>query len=608
MFSIDGHNVPSDVFLPPLDLHAGKYSVFVHLHECKDIQPQSEAAELNVMVEVSIQGDARSSRSHWFVRDADDALTTSALRQPGTCTFGEHFTYNASAETDADARSMGVVLALYDVRGVGGRRLLIGSFTVQLAWLAAQRGRELYRRWFGLERLGAPGVTAKLRVSLAVTWDHGSNAVHGEDEPSDDELILLPTVRKHARIVVVRVHRAIGLPKVGMVSSISPSVEVSHGREAVSTSIVNNQRAPLWEQQLELPIVVPAVKSAVAVTLWDHSELLGREAVGATAISFDDIPSANDETLADGEPPLGVMARWHFLRGAPPLLAGRQARRMNSGREPGLAFRGRVLLTVWARKQSGFAQSFDLPLLGPPQALLPKRSIDALGNLRLVRSTVPRVIEHEEGRRNRLVSPIEDEYALRVWLFSGAYLPVGALTVEVEFGGTLLQSDTHACLNGEIHFLCALKEVRRLPNDPQQLPDIYVFLARALLGRPVRVAYIRYTASQLLQEKNFSWDTPTWQPLSEVPGFTAPGAAAGFLLLSTTLCRAREVLDPAFTRDLRFLWADTARYELTFCVYLCKRFWLRTDDSGSLKSFLLLRCGAQQLKTHSRTQTSLSKW
>ncbi|KAG8459767.1 hypothetical protein KFE25_014330 [Diacronema lutheri] len=584
----------------PLDLKADTYHVTVHVHECKDVHAESGAPRIDAMVEVDVHGEKRATRTH---------------RQVSACTFDERYRYASAIETDADARATSIGLALYDVGGFGGlRRTLVGTFSVQLAWLAAQPKHELHRRWLGLERPGAPGVQALLRVSLSVSVGREAAPSRADDELSDDELIVTPAVRKKSHLVVVRVHRAVGLPKLDMFGTIDPYVEVSHGRELVRTSMVTNQRAPLWEQQLELPYVVPATSSAVVVMLWD-GDMFGREPVGAVSIPFDEIPlqTADERERADdGGPPPSASARWHYFYGAPPLLGGRAARKMNTGRLPGIAFRGRVLLTIWAREQHHpVAQSFELPL-GPPAQLAPKRTVDLLGNPRVVPNLVARTIRHDEARRNKLISPIEDEYLLRVWLVAGAYLPAGALSVEVEFGGARLTFGTHGSLSGEIVFARAREERRRLPDDPRQLPDVFVYLTIPLArtaGRSVRVAYVRYSTAQLLERTDKPWEKPVWTSLTEVPGSGAFGAGVdpGYLLLGTMLRRAREASELPFTPDLRHLWRNQARFELVFRVYLGKNL-PAADDTGSLDPFLMLLCGGKKLRTHVRTQTSFPKW
>lgn len=585
----------------PIELQKGKYAIDVHVIEAKDILTEDGRTILDPTVEVDVDGDKRATRT---------------LHKVEYCVYDERFHIENEVESDIAASDMTLTITLWDSTGFAGlRRNVVGAFSAPVAWFAAQKNRELHRRWFGLERPGTAVVHAKVRLSVSVQFGRHSAPSHNDDELSDDELIVTPAVRRKSHLVLVRVHRAAGLPKLDLFGSIDPYVEISHGRESVRTSLISRARAPVWEQQLELPYVVPANSAHVTVMLWD-GDVLGREPIGAVLIPFDEIvkQTVEDDDAEEGHPPRGTVARWYYFYGAPPLLRGRAAYRMNTGKAAGIAFRGRVLLTVWAKEAAQpVAQSFELPL-GRLQDMQPKRVVDFLGNTKIEANRVPRTIRNDPFRADKLVSPPEDEYVLRVWLFAGAYLPGGPLSIEVEFGGARFNFGTRVSPSGEYSFKLAREEKRRLPDDPRQLPDVFVYLVQSLTrtgGRPVRVAYLRYAAVDLLQLTDKPWEAPKWTALRETQGFGAfSGAgegAAGYLLLGVLLRRARETAELPFAENLAPLFANPLPFELVFRLYLGRNL-PAADETGSLDPYVRLHCGGRSLKTELKKQTSYPKW
>ena len=68
---------------------------------------------------------------------------------------------------------------------------------------------------------------------------------------------------------------------------IDPYVQLQFGNnEPVKSSYISGSREPVWQQQLEVPVVWPTMVDMVTLSVWDHDMIGTDDAVGAIRFSF----------------------------------------------------------------------------------------------------------------------------------------------------------------------------------------------------------------------------------------------------------------------------------------------------------------------------------
>lgn len=561
----------------PASLRKDEYMVHVHVIEAKDMVNEDGETALDPYVAVRI---------------LNQHLCTQTFHAAPRCVFDRLLSFRVQPSTDFEAQSMTLSLELFDVRGFQGvRQNLVGSFTVSVGWLAAQEKHHLHRRWFGLSPPGLDTVRAKVRVSIDIAHRTLSQATFTGEEESDDELICGSFVQRTEHVLCVRVHRALGLSKPGVFTSAHPCIMAHHGGKSVSTSAGEAGSACRWEQQLELPLVKPCTYETVHVQL-RYGE--GQEPVGAVAIPFDSflITDANQGSEEPRQAPSAAKAVWHNLYGAPDSAGGSTARRMNQGRTEGFAFRGRVLLTIWAEPCARpSARAFQLHT--SQESRIPRRLMSGAQ------------LPVEPG-------PEQIPYVLSVWLFAGSFLPRTPLSVEAEFGEAAVNFGVFVSPTSDHQFRQGRQLQLTLPSRAEQLPCVSIFLSTSLVrsaGRLARVAHIKYSAETLLLQEASQrpWTQPTWARLEPLPGTSTDASWPAHLLLGLRLEPLRDAQPVPIKDHLGSFYGPPESHELVLRLYLARNL-PAADDTGSLDPYFELHCGGARLRTDGKTQTSSPVW
>ena len=153
---------------------------------------------------------------------------------------------------------------------------------------------------------------------------------------------------------------------------IDPYVQLQFGnQEPVKSSYIAGTREPVWNQQLEVPVIWPTMIDMVTLSIWDHDMAGTDDAVGALRLSFKSLMSTLPGT--SGPPVIrDFFPNWFNFYGAPPeadytsgVSSALVAYAMNHGGRPGTFFRGRLLMRIWKRIDLGAERrSYDLPIDG----------------------------------------------------------------------------------------------------------------------------------------------------------------------------------------------------------------------------------------------------
>merc|ERR1740130_450908 len=255
------------------------------------------------------------------------------------------------------------------------RDVVIGQFDFNLSSVYGRRNHEYFQQWCALmDPTGDSGeAQGYLKVNVTVLVGTDEMAVHSEEQVQKEKFSLEygvtsfrdvlspPHVIQGRSAVCLELIRGEGIQPLDMSSMIGlggvdPFVKLQFGNQApVTSSYINGAREPVWEQQLEVPVLWPTMIDVITVSVWDHDTIGTDDAVGAMRFSLSSLPQALPGTSG---PPIitDFFPNWRNLYGAPPeadyasgAKSALTAFAMNHGGREGTYFRGRLLMRIWKR-------------------------------------------------------------------------------------------------------------------------------------------------------------------------------------------------------------------------------------------------------------------
>ncbi|EMP42136.1 Myoferlin [Chelonia mydas] len=134
---------------------------------------------------------------------------------------------------------------------------------------------------------------------------------------------------------------------------VDPFVEVCFAGKKVCTNIVEKNANPEWNQVVHLQIKFPSMCEKIRLTVFDWDRLTKNDAVGTTYLSLSKIAASGGEVEVNtGETEVGFLPTFGpcyvNLYGSPREYTGfpDPYDELNSGKEEGVAYRGRILVEL----------------------------------------------------------------------------------------------------------------------------------------------------------------------------------------------------------------------------------------------------------------------
>jgi hypothetical protein len=227
------------------------------------------------------------------------------------------------------------------------RDVVIGQFDFNLSSVYGRKNHEYFQQWCAL--MDPTGDSGKpqgyLKVNVTVLVGTDEMAVHSEEEVQKEKFSLEygvtsfrdvlspPHVIQGKSAVCLELIRGEGIQPLDAsamigLGGVDPFVKLQFGNQTpVTSSYIGGSREPVWEQQLEVPVLWPTMIDVITVSVWDHDHLSTDDAVGAMRFSFKELGSAM--ATSSGPPVLNFFPEWYNLYGAPPEVT-RDAAEMSS--------------------------------------------------------------------------------------------------------------------------------------------------------------------------------------------------------------------------------------------------------------------------------------
>jgi hypothetical protein len=626
------------------ELVDGDYQIIIHIIEARDLKPvdtENGTADPVVLAKLEFPSSVVP-----MYQNTDRKVNTLNPVWDYTMIFRQQ-------GLPASEAKMGILSIMVKDANIASRDVMIGQFDFNLSMIYARKNHEYFQQWCALmDPTGESEEQAgylRVNVTCLVNGDEMASHKDGDDTAEKfgleygvtefRDVLMPPHVIQGKSVCCAEIVRGDGMVPLDLsaaigLGGIDPYVQLQFGNnEPVKSSYISGSREPVWQQQLEVPVVWPTMVDMVTLSVWDHDMIGTDDAVGAIRFSFKALQQAAPGT--NGPPVItDFFPNWVNLYGAPPeadytsgVGSALVAYAMNHGGRPGTFFRGRLLMRIWKRLDLGAERrSYDLPIDGTMTTVYKDVVTDTKSDdLRKF------VAEKKETRRfdDMDLGEIaykeitETRYTLRCDLYEASDMSLDdsgffgkGVQIQIRVGKIEANSKSKDVNDGRALFneamddlelmFPAIKKAAAGQGGPQ-FPDIFVYLVRG--GK--HIAYLRWTAVELLalsEKKVKDKDLmPKWLKFTEEPCLDAfePGEIPGFLLCSITL--GSESFMAKAGRGGKLVERQEQKYEMRFHLYMA-RFLPAKDENGLCDPYIVVKYYGQTLKSSVKDATCNPSW
>nr|XP_008161492.1 myoferlin isoform X1 [Chrysemys picta bellii] len=301
--------------------------------------------------------------------------------------FDEIFFYNVHM-TPLELLDETISIRVYDSYSLRADSLM-GEFKIDIGFVYDEPGHAVMRKWLLLSdpedtNSGAKGY---LKVSMFVlgAGDEPPMEKRERDNENDDvesNLLLPAGIALRWVTFLLKIYRAEDIPQMDDAFAqtvkeifggdgdkknlVDPFVEVCFAGKKVCTNIIEKNANPEWNQVVNLQIKFPSMCEKIRLTVFDWDRLTKNDVVGTTYLSLSKIASSGGEVeefsssgtgsssyeVNTGETEVGFLPTFGpcylNLYGSPREYTGfpDPYDELNSGKEEGVAYRGRVLVEL----------------------------------------------------------------------------------------------------------------------------------------------------------------------------------------------------------------------------------------------------------------------
>jgi len=626
------------------ELVDGDYQIIVHVIEARDLKPvdtENGTADPVVLAKLEFPSSVVP-----MYQNTDRKVNTLNPVWDYTMIFRQQ-------GLPASEAKMGILSVMVKDANIASRDVMIGQFDFNLSMIYARKNHEYFQQWCAL--MDPTGESEEqggfLRINVTVLVNGDEMAAHKDGDDSAEkfgleygvtefrDVLTPPYVVQGKSVCCAEIIRGDGMVPLDLsaaigLGGIDPYVQLQFGNnEPVKSSYISGAREPVWQQQLEVPVVWPTMVDMVTLSIWDHDMIGTDDAVGAIRFSFKALQQAAPGT--NGPPVItDFFPNWVNLYGAPPeadytsgVGSALVAYAMNHGGRPGTFFRGRLLMRIWKRLDLGAERrSYDLPIDGTMTTVykdvVTETKSDDLRKFVFDKKETRRFDDMDLGEI-AYKEITETRYTLRCDLYEASDMSLDdsgffgkGVQVQIRVGKIEANSKSKDVNDGRALFneamddlelmFPAIKKASAGQGGPQ-FPDIFVYLVRG--GK--HIAYLRWTAVELLALSKKKMDSgehmPKWLKFIEEPCLDAfePGEIPGFLLCSITL--GSEDFMAKAGRGGKLVERQEAKYEMRFHLYMA-RFLPAKDENGLCDPYIVVKYYGQTLKSSVKAATCNPSW
>jgi hypothetical protein len=624
------------------ELVDGDYQIIVHIIEARDLKPvDTENGTADPVVVAKLEFPSSVIPQY---QNTDRKVNTLNPVWDYTMIFRQ-------TGLPASEAKMAILSLMVKDANITQKDVMIGQFDFNLDMIYSRKNHEYFQQWCAL--MDPTGESEEqqgyLRVNITVLIGADEMASHTEEEVQGEkfnveygvtsfrDVLMPPHVIQGKSVVCAEIIRGDGMVPLDLsaaigLGGIDPYVQLQFGnQEPVKSSYIAGTREPVWNQQLEVPVIWPTMIDMVTLSIWDHDMAGTDDAVGALRLSFKSLMSTLPGT--SGPPVIrDFFPNWFNFYGAPPeadytsgVSSALVAYAMNHGGRPGTFFRGRLLMRIWKRIDLGAERrSYDLPIDGTVTTVykdvVTETKSDDLRKFVSEKKETRRFDDMDLGEI-AYKEITETRYTLRCDLYEASDMSLDNtgflgkdVQIQIRVGKIEANSKSKSVNDGRALFNEAMDdlelmfpEIKAGDEKNSQFPDIFIYLVRG--GK--HIAYIRWTAVELLDLSKKKLDDkdymPKWLTFIEEPciDFFAPGDIPGFLLCSVTMGKD-EVMAKA-GRGGKLVERVEQTYEMRFHLYMA-RFLPAKDENGLCDPYCVVKYYGQSLKSSVKMETCNPSW
>lgn len=256
------HEAEDDVII-----RKGDYRIQVQLLEARDIIP-------NKSIGMSVFSNKEGSCDP-LIEVAVGKIKKRTEYQTNTLNpiFNETLFFMLEDVSPTQLEQTVIKLSLYDHNTLATNSFL-GCFTIDAAYIYQMNAdHELYRKWVLLTDTtdATEGVKGYLRCTINVLGPGDRPPVHDahkdlKDKTDDGEYNIFSPghVDKQGLLIKMNVYRAEHLPPLDLYNNkLDPYVKVSFAGVGIQTKVIQNNRNPTFNQQLQIPITLPCMNRKI---------------------------------------------------------------------------------------------------------------------------------------------------------------------------------------------------------------------------------------------------------------------------------------------------------------------------------------------------------
>ncbi|XP_075791273.1 myoferlin isoform X1 [Pelodiscus sinensis] len=301
--------------------------------------------------------------------------------------FDEMFFYNVHM-TPLELLDETISIRVYDSYSLRADSLM-GEFKIDIGYVYDEPGHAVMRKWLLLNdpEDANSGAKGYMKVSMCVlgAGDEPPMENRERDNENDDveSNLLLPAGTALRWVTfLLKIYRAEDIPQMDDAFAqtvkeifggdadkknlVDPFVEVCFAGKKVCTNIIEKNANPEWNQVVNLQIKFPSMCEKIRLTVFDWDRLTKNDVVGTTYLSLSKIAASGGEVeefsssgtgassyeVNTGETEVGFLPTFGpcylNLYGSPREYTGfpDPYDELNSGKEEGVAYRGRILVEL----------------------------------------------------------------------------------------------------------------------------------------------------------------------------------------------------------------------------------------------------------------------
>ena len=493
-----------------ITVNDGDYQVQVHIIECRELKAMDDGGTSDPIVYVSCFGQKQC---------------TPVKEKQLSPVFDELFIFEKRDLDKEQFEEESVQIQVMDVDLLSSNDL-IGDYTCDLSYVYFRENHEIYRTWVGLvndEDPAAIAITGYVKISIQVVGPEDKLYVHDEAEEKRKEkqaekeaggamtgaVMMPPSIQREVVWLKTTIYRCEYLPMTDDgftpgARGIDAYVTVQHGTNPpLKTKTITckgadrTQLKPSFNTELWLPVTMPTSSQNIKVAVMDYETVGSDEVVATTYHKFGELQMMPGERKGPFWQPLygaavDVPTIYKIANSASNITANTNyTEYYNKFPESASTYRGRILMT---------------------QQIVTKHDVPDKDEVAQAKQWKRRV------KANKLVDPPTTDYVLSCVILSGTELPqakASALSsankkmqVRISCGKYVMYSKRVDNNKGVSRWDALMEnsdELMVYPDDPAQIPDIFIHLCKGEEGSTtnpfVPMSFARIPAEELKLKK-----------------------------------------------------------------------------------------------------------